>query len=59
MYICLYVYKYINAYINIYILIYTYIYIHITILNFVKLSTLFIKKGRHKRYATLTTLAVV
>ena len=29
------------------------------LLNFVKLSTLLIKKGCHERYATLTTLAVV
>ena len=35
-----------------------FIYIY-TLLNFVKLSTLLIKKGSHKRYATLTTLAVV
>ena len=32
---------------------------YITLLNFVKLSTLLIKKGSHRRYATLTTLAVV
>ena len=32
---------------------------NITLLNFVKLSTLLIKKGCHKRYPTLTTLAVV
>ena len=32
---------------------------YITLLNFVNLSTLLIKKGSHKRYATLTTLAVV
>ena len=39
---------------------YIYIYIYyITLLNIVKLSTLLIKKGSHKRYATLTTLAVV
>ena len=45
--------------------IYIYIYIsksvisNITLLNFVKLSTLLTKKGSHKRYATLTNLAVV
>ena len=32
---------------------------NIRLLNFVKLSTLLIKKGSHKQYATLTTLAVV
>ena len=32
---------------------------NITLLNFVKLSTLLIKKGSHKQYATLITLAVV
>ena len=32
---------------------------YIMLLNFVKLSTLFIKKGSHKQYAMLTTLAVV
>ena len=43
-----------------YYIIYIYIYItYITLLNFVELSTLLIKKGSHKRYATLATLAVV
>ena len=32
---------------------------YITLLSFVKLSTVLIKKGSHKRYATLTTLEVV
>ena len=36
-----------------------YIYIYVCILNFVKLSTLLIEKGSHKRYATSTTLVVV
>ena len=41
------------------IYIYIYIYIYIMLLNFIKLITLLIKKGSQKRYATLTTLAVV
>ena len=32
---------------------------YIMLLNFAKLSTLLIKKAIHKRYGTLTTLAVV
>ena len=32
---------------------------NIRLLNFLKSSTLLIKKGSHKQYATLTTLAVV
>ena len=32
---------------------------YIKLLNFVQLSSLLIKKGSHKRYATFTTLAVV
>ena len=32
---------------------------YITLLNFVKLSTLLIENGKHNRYATLTTLALV
>ena len=32
---------------------------YITLLSFVKLSALLIGRGRHKRYATLTTLAAV
>ena len=32
---------------------------YITLLNFVKLTTLLIERGSHKRYATLTTLAEV
>ena len=32
---------------------------NVTLLNFVKLSILLIKKGSHKRYATLTILALV
>ena len=39
--------------------IYICIYIYIMLPNFVKLITLLIKKGSHKRYATLPTLAVV
>ena len=48
-----------SIYITHNICIYIYIYIYITPLNIVKLSTLLIEKGSHKRYATLTTLAVV
>ena len=49
---------------SIYLSIYIYInlsteWANITLLNFVKLSTLLIKKGNHKRYTTLTALAVV
>ena len=51
-YIYIYIYKYICIYIHLY-------YIYITLLNFVKLSTLLIKNGSHKQYATLTTLTVV
>ena len=34
-------------------------WLYITLLNFLKLSTLFNENGSHKRYATLTSLAVV
>ena len=47
-------------YIYIYIYIYMYIYIiYIMLLNFVKLSTLLIEKGSHKRYTMPTTLVVI
>ena len=42
-----------------YIYIYIYIYNDIMLLNFVKLSTLLIEKGSHKRFAMPTALVVV
>ena len=67
-YICIRIYIYMYIF-YIYIYMYMHIYImlfllstdwsYISLLNFVKLSTLLIKKGSHKRYAMLTGLAVV
>ena len=55
MYIYIYEYMYIYISVCMHICICIYVYIHI--IRF--LSTLLIKKGSHRRYATLTTLAVV
>ena len=40
-------------------IIYIYIYIHIVLLNYVRMSTLLIKKNSHKRYPMPTALVIV